>query len=135
MGNDASRDAAENTAHPDFRLVQAGDDFQKLRRSHRSFVFPLAGAFLLWYFLYVLLADYAHGLMSIPVLGNINLGLVLGLLQFVSTFGITAWYVHHANATLDPQAEAIRAQIEGGDADAHTAAERSVPAGRQGDAR
>ncbi|WP_077489151.1 DUF485 domain-containing protein [Sinomonas mesophila] len=131
MGNDASRDAAENTAHPDFRLVQASDDFQRLRGSHRSFVFPLAGAFLLWYFLYVLLADYAHGLLSIPVVGNINVGLVLGLLQFVSTFGITAWYVRRANSTLDPQAEAIRAEIEGHDFDA----EQSVGAGREGGAR
>ena len=117
MGNDASGDAAENAAHPDFRLVQASPEFKELRRSHRSFVFPLAGAFLLWYFLYVLLADYAHGLMSIKLAGNITLGLVLGLLQFVSTFGITAWYVRHANRRLDPAAESIRNEIEHRDFD------------------
>ncbi|GAB4099194.1 DUF485 domain-containing protein [Sinomonas halotolerans] len=130
MGNDASGGAAEGTApQPDFRLVQASDEFQTLRKSHRSFVFPLAGAFLLWYFLYVLLADYAHGLMSIRVAGNITLGLVLGLLQFVSTFGITAWYVHHANKKLDPQAEAIRTEIEGHDFDAAPAVGASTEEG------
>lgn len=118
MGNDASRDAtAEPVAHPDFQLVQASSEFQELRKSHRTFVFPIAGAFLLWYFLYVLLADYAHDFMSIKVAGNINLGLILGLLQFVSTFGITAWYVSHANKKLDPAAEAIRAEIEDHDFD------------------
>ena len=123
MGNDASRDAtAEPAAHPDFRLVQASSEFKELRKSHRSFVFPVAGAFLLWYFLYVLLADYAHDFMSIKVAGNINLGLILGLLQFVTTFGITAWYVSHANRKLDPAAESIRSEIEHHDFDNGTAA-------------
>ena len=117
MGNDASRDARAAAPHPDFQLVQASDEFRTLRKSHRSFVFPVAGAFLLWYFLYVLLADYAHDFMSIKVAGNITVGLVLGLLQFVSTFGITAWYVHHANRKLDPAAESIRAEIEHRDFD------------------
>ncbi|GAB3274551.1 hypothetical protein GCM10027449_13000 [Sinomonas notoginsengisoli] len=118
MANDASRDAtAASAAHPDFQLVQASEEFRELRKSHRSFVFPIAGAFLLWYFLYVLLADYAHDFMSIKLFGNITVGLVLGLLQFVSTFGITAWYVHHANKNLDPAAEAIRGEIEQHDFD------------------
>lgn len=117
MGNDASRDARAGTApHPDFQLVQSSDEFRALRASHRSFVFPIAGAFLLWYFLYVLLADYAHEFMSIKLAGGITVGLVLGLAQFVTTFAITAWYVHHANKKLDPAADAIRTEIERGDA-------------------
>ena len=43
--------------------------------------------------------------MSIKVLGNINVGLIFGLLQFVSTFAITAWYVTFADRRLDPLAE------------------------------
>ncbi|GAA1344760.1 DUF485 domain-containing protein [Arthrobacter roseus] len=96
----------------DFRDVQEGPEFRELRRRHRSFVFPLAAAFLLWYFLYVLLADYAHEFMSTPVVGNINIGIVLGLLQFVSTFGITMWYVSYANRRLDPVATKIREELE-----------------------
>ncbi|MEZ5191795.1 MAG: DUF485 domain-containing protein [Nocardioides sp.] len=42
--------------------------------------------FMAWYLLYVLLSTYAKGFMSTKVLGNINLGLILGLLQFASTF-------------------------------------------------
>ena len=92
--------------------------FTELRRTHRSFVFPMTVAFLVWYFAYVLLADYAHGFMSIKLIGNINVGLVLGLLQFVSTFAITAAYVRFANKKLDPQAEAIRHRIEAAAGDA-----------------
>lgn len=96
----------------DFPAVQRSEQFQRLRKTHRSFVFPMAVAFLVWYLLYVVLAIYAPGFMSTPVAGNINLGLVLGLLQFVTTFGITAAYVAFANRTLDPQATALREELE-----------------------
>jgi uncharacterized membrane protein (DUF485 family) len=111
MGQHPSPEA-DPTATADFQEVQQRPEFQELRRRHRSFVFPMAIAFLLWYFLYVLLADYAVGFMSIKVLGNINVGLVLGLLQFVSTFAITMWYVSYANKKLDPIAAGLRHDLE-----------------------
>ena len=40
-------------------------------------------------------------------------GLIIGLLQFVTTFLITTLYVRYANRHLDPAAEKIREQIEG----------------------
>jgi uncharacterized membrane protein (DUF485 family) len=76
-------------------------------------------AFLLWYFAYVLLADYAVEFMSTKVWGNINIGLLLGLLQFVSTFAITGWYVSYSNRKLDPIASEIRHGIEGHEFDKH----------------
>ncbi|MFC8302158.1 DUF485 domain-containing protein [Specibacter sp. NPDC057265] len=96
----------------DFVTEQASPEFKKLRKSHRNFVFPVAIGFLLWYFLYVLLAAYAHDFMSIKVWGSLNIGLVMGLLQFVTTFGITTWYVSYANRKLDPQAAVIRERLE-----------------------
>ena len=48
------------------------------------------------------------------VLGNINVGLVMGLLQFVSTFGVTALYISYANRVLDPVSEKIRDEFEAG---------------------
>jgi len=117
MGHDAQEtDAA---AAVDFKEVQSTEQFQELRTRHRSFVFPLSIAFLLWYFAYVLLADYAVGFMSIKLWGNINVGLILGLLQFVSTFAITGWYVSYSNRKLDPIASDIRQEIEGHEFDKH----------------
>jgi len=111
----AEHPPTESTADDDKWIgVQSSPDFVELRRRLRSFVFPMAGLFLAWYLLYVLLADYAHGFMSTKVIGNINVGLVLGLLQFVSTFAITTLYVRYANKKLDPAAEAIREKLEGG---------------------
>jgi len=95
--------------------VQRSERFQELKRRHRSIVFPLTAIFLAWYFLYVLLADYAHDFMSHKLWGNITVGLVMGLLQFVSTFAITTFYVRYANKNLDPGAKRIRESIEGAD--------------------
>ena len=97
----------------DWEAIQAEPQFQELRRRLRSFVFPVAGLFLAWYLLYVLLATYAPSFMAIKLMGNINLGLVFGLLQFVSTFAITALYVRYADRKLDPLAAELRAEIEG----------------------
>src|SRR5438067_3885631 len=89
-------------------------EFQRLRRQLRGFVFPMTALFLAWYLLYVLLADYAKSFMSTKLFGNINVALVLGLLQFASTFIITTLYVRYATKHLDPAAERIRDDIEGG---------------------
>ena len=100
------------TADIDFVAERDSEEFQELRKTHRSFVFPMAIFFLVWYFAYVLLADYFHDFMSIKVFGNINMGILLGLLQFVSTFVITALYVQFSNNKLDPKASKIRERLE-----------------------
>lgn len=108
-----TRSAAGEPDLSSFRDVQISPDFTELRRRFRRFVFPMTGLFLAWYFLYVLLADYAPGFMSTKVFGNINIALLLGLGQFVSTFAITMIYVRWANRQVDPAAERMRQLIEG----------------------
>ncbi|MBO0896579.1 MULTISPECIES: DUF485 domain-containing protein [Arthrobacter] len=111
----AKQQPAGSGAHAapvDFTEVQKSPELQELRKRQRSFIFPMAVVFLLWYFAYVLLADYAHDFMSTQVWGNINIGLILGLLQFVTTFGITMWYVSYANRRMDPIAADLREKLE-----------------------
>ena len=72
----------------------------------------MTALFLIWYSAYVLLGAFAHDFMAIKVWGNINVGLLLGLGQFVTTFVITGLYVRFANNELDPRAAAIRAELE-----------------------
>ena len=93
--------------------MQASPEFAELRSRLRRFVFPMSAAFMRWYLAYVLLASYAPGFMGIPVLGNINVGILVGLLQFASTFVITGLYVRYADRQLDPIAESIRTRMEG----------------------
>lgn len=94
--------------------MQQSAEFGELRRAYRSFAFPLTVAFIAWYLLYVLLSNYAGGFMGTKVAGNINVALVLGLAQFLTTFLIAWWYARHAAAELDPKAEAIKTRMEGG---------------------
>jgi uncharacterized membrane protein (DUF485 family) len=98
----------------EYIAVQASPEFQELRSRLRRFVFPMSALFLLWYSAYVLLGAFAHDFMAIKVWGDINVGLLIGLGQFLSTFVITAIYVVWANRELDPRAEAIRSKLEGG---------------------
>ena len=97
-----------------YLAAQESPEFQDLRRRYRGWVLPVAGASLLWYFLYVLLAAYATDFMSTKVFGNINVALIMGLLQFVSTFGVTQLYISYANRVLDPVSEKIRSEFEAG---------------------
>ncbi|WP_411069948.1 DUF485 domain-containing protein [Streptomyces sp. cmx-4-25] len=96
-----------------FVEVQQGEEFGELRRAHRSFAFPLTLAFIAWYLLYVLLSNYAGGFMGTKVFGNVNVALVLGLGQFLTTFVIAWLYARHAANRLDPKAEAIKSRMEG----------------------
>jgi uncharacterized membrane protein (DUF485 family) len=96
-----------------FLDMQASPEFQELRTRLRRFVFPMTGFFLVWYATYVLLGAFAHDFMAIRVFGNVNVGLLIGLGQFLTTFVITGLYVRFANRELDPRAAAIRAEMEG----------------------
>jgi uncharacterized membrane protein (DUF485 family) len=96
----------------DYIAVERSPQFQALKKAQRSFVFPLAVAFLLWYFAYVLLSSFATDFMAQRVWGDVTLGLLLGLGQFVSTFVITMAYVSYANRRLDPRSAALRAELE-----------------------
>ncbi|MEU2114077.1 DUF485 domain-containing protein [Streptomyces sp. NPDC058700] len=113
------RDGTEAASAPvaptteQFVEVQQGEEFGELRRTYRSFAFPLTLAFIAWYLLYVLLSNYAGGFMGTKVFGNINMALVLGLGQFATTFLIAWLYSRHAANRLDPKAEAIRNRMEG----------------------
>ena len=104
-----SRDVEPTGAQ--YLAVQASPEFQDLRRTLRRFVFPTTVFFLLWYAGYVLLGAFAHDFMATKVFGNVNVGLLIGLGQFVTTFLITGLYIRFANRELDPRAAAIRAEM------------------------
>ena len=108
----AAADPAAPAAEVDYVAIQNSPEFQTLRKRQRSFVFPLAIAFLAWYIAFVVLGAFAHDFMSTPVLGNINVGVVLGLAQVATTFAITMAYVRFANRRLDPGAAQLREHRE-----------------------
>ncbi|GAA3449365.1 DUF485 domain-containing protein [Dactylosporangium matsuzakiense] len=107
---------AETGGENRYIAVARTPEFDALRSALRKFVFPVSIAFLVWYALYVLLSAYARDFMSTKVVGNINVALIFGLLQFVSTFLIAWLYARYADRRVDPLADDLRAKIEGGPA-------------------
>jgi uncharacterized membrane protein (DUF485 family) len=94
--------------------VQRSEEFAHLRHRLRSYIFPTTVAFIVWYSLYVLLSAYARDFMAIKVIGNINVALIFGVLQFVSTFGIAWHYSRYAAQKLDPLADDVYNELENG---------------------
>ncbi|MBZ5739083.1 DUF485 domain-containing protein [Nocardioides mangrovi] len=85
-------------------------DFVELRRRYRGFVFPATIAFLSWYLLYVVMSNWAHDFMSHRLWGNVNVALVFGLLQFLTTFLLAWLYSRFSTARLDPLARSLDEQ-------------------------
>jgi uncharacterized membrane protein (DUF485 family) len=94
-----------------YLAVEQTHEFSRLRSAFRGFVFPMTVAFLVWYALYVVLSAYARGFMNTKLLGNINVALVFGLLQFASTFLIAWLYARYADRKLDPLADELRTRV------------------------
>jgi uncharacterized membrane protein (DUF485 family) len=95
---------------PDYAAIQHSAEFSELRGRFRRFAFPMTLLFIVWYLVYVVLAAYAHDFMSRKVYGEINVAIVMGVLQFVSTALITVAYLRFAKRRLDPQVDRVRQQ-------------------------
>ena len=76
-------------------------EFREVRRRTGAFTIPATAVFLGWYLLYVVMSNWAHGFMSTKVFGHVNIALLFGLLQFVSTFLIAWLYARHMNTHVD----------------------------------
>ncbi|MFG2747340.1 DUF485 domain-containing protein [Streptomyces xanthophaeus] len=88
--------------------VQRSAAFQEVRSRYRRFVIPATAGFLLWYVAYVVAATAAPGLMARPVVGAVNVALLAGLGQFLSTFLLTWAYARHARLRRDRAALDLR---------------------------
>lgn len=98
----SGRRVHQRSAHPVYLELAESNDFIELRRRFRGFVFPWTVVFMVWYLLYVVMSNWAHDFMSTKVVGNINIALVFGFLQFASTFFIAWLYTRHMNRHVDP---------------------------------
>jgi uncharacterized membrane protein (DUF485 family) len=98
---------ARDEAEPDYRAIQQSPEFLRLRRRLKLFVFPMSAAFFLWYLAFALLSAYAHAFMSHKLVGEINTGTVLGLMQFASTIVIVLTYQRFARKKFDPEVQRI----------------------------
>ncbi|MEP6665483.1 MAG: DUF485 domain-containing protein [Nocardioidaceae bacterium] len=97
------------TKHRIYEELHASADFQELRKRYRRFAIPWTITFFVWYMLYVISSNWATDFMTKDIVGNINVALIFGLLQFASTFAIAWLYARHADKQFDPLAKRIEA--------------------------
>jgi len=102
----------QRSAHPVYVELHESAEFQELRKRFRGFVFPATVAFMVWYLLYVVMSSWAHDFMSQPVIGDINVAVVFGLLQFASTFLIAWLYGRFMNKNADPLARELQQRYD-----------------------
>jgi uncharacterized membrane protein (DUF485 family) len=107
LSDDTRRTTHQRSGHAIYEQLHRTEEFATLRRRYRSFAIPWTVAFLAWYLLYVVMCNWATGFMDTKLFGNINVALVFGLLQFLSTFVIAYLYSKHANKHLDPLARSL----------------------------
>ncbi|MFF3859335.1 DUF485 domain-containing protein [Streptomyces sp. NPDC002209] len=88
--------------------VQRSAAFQEVRSRYRGFIVPATAGFFLWYVAYVVAATMAPGIMARPVFGAVNVALLAGLGQFLSTFLLTWAYARHARLRRDRAALDLR---------------------------
>ena len=112
-GGSSAPSADPSTTPSAYQEVQASPEFVSLRKRWRGFIFTMSAIFLAWFLVYVLLSDFAHGVVDTRIGStNFTVGLLLGLLQIVSTFAIATIYVRFANRNLDDDAETLRQRVE-----------------------
>ncbi|MER6425482.1 DUF485 domain-containing protein [Streptomyces sp. NPDC001137] len=99
----------ETAAAADVYLeVQRSAAFQDVRSRYLRFVVPGVVVFLVWYVAYLVTATTAPRLMAHPVAGAMNVAMLAGLGQFLSTF-LFAWaYARHARLRRDRAALELR---------------------------
>ncbi|MEV7321404.1 DUF485 domain-containing protein [Streptomyces sp. NPDC093970] len=102
------REGAAVRARDVYLEVQRSAAFQEVRSRYRRFVVPGVAIFLTWYVGYVVTATAAPGLMARPVAGAVNVAMVAGLGQFLTTFLLTWAYARHARLRRDRAALELR---------------------------
>ena len=112
MSTESSHHEQAARHDPVYDRLATEPEFLELRRRYRGFVIPATVAFLAWFLLYVVMSTWATDFMAHRLFGNINVALVFGLLQFVTTFAIAYLYSRFSNARLDPLAKVLNADYE-----------------------
>jgi uncharacterized membrane protein (DUF485 family) len=104
----AQEESGDRAAADVYLEVQRSAAFQEVRSRYRKFVVPAFVSFFLWYVAYVVTATTATEFMATPVAGSVNVAMLAGLGQFLTTFVLTWAYARHARLRRDRAALQLR---------------------------
>lgn len=103
---------AESAEQRAYSNVARSQEFRELRRRYLTFAVTATIIFMIWYIAYVICNNWARDFMNTRVVGHINVALIFGLLQFLSTFVIAFLYARHSRKSLDPLADQLHDRFE-----------------------
>lgn len=109
MSTTNSRSDAER-----YVAIHESTRFRALSDRFKRFAVPASAIFLGWWFLSILLGAYAPGFFGLTVFANVNVGTLFVMVAFVLVLVIAAMYLKYARTQLDPLADEVRAEAEGG---------------------
>lgn len=100
---------AENSY--DWAAIAQDPRFIELHRKKRAFLYGWWAFSAGCYFLLLLGAGYTPKLFGIEVFGNVNIGYLLALAQFVISFGIAIYYGRVADRDFDRLTKELLQQV------------------------
>lgn len=107
----------ERRRHPvtaaEWDAIERDPDFRALVAAKRRFILPATVFFIVYYFALPVLVGYFPGLMSVRVVGKINLAYLFALSQFFMAWTVMYLYIVKAR-DFDARAARIVEKVRGG---------------------
>lgn len=106
----------DTTGQPDpgrYLAVHRGAEFVAMSRRWRAFVLRANVVLAVWWLTAILLGAFAPGAYRVKIAGAFNVGLLVVLVSFALTLGMTAAYLRFARREVDPAGERVRAALGG----------------------
>ena len=97
-----------------YTAIQESTRFKQLNERFKRFAVPASAVFIGWWLLSILLGAYAPGFFGQTLFANVNVGTLFVMVAFALVLVIAAMYLKYARTELDPLADEIRAEAEGG---------------------
>ena len=92
-------------------MTGADSRLRDLDRARWRMALSLTGMTVLLYFGFIALVAFGRSVLAVQVMPGLSLGILLGALVIVASWGLTWVYVRWANTIYDPQ---VRALLESG---------------------
>ena len=92
----------------DYEQIQDSPSFRELKKRTLKFVVPVTLFFMANYLFFAIMSAYDPELMGQPAMGAINIGMLVGFFQFITTMIIVVSYASYARTNTDPLASDIR---------------------------
>ena len=93
-------------------LPQATRDYQRLRARKNAVSLTLTAITLVVYFGFLLLIAFGRDILSMKVIGDVTLGIPLGLGVIAASWLLTGMYVLWANSSHDVQVGLLKNQLK-----------------------